>query len=151
MRTVGYRKSSVGILYAVLLAVGVMIFIGGLSNVKYVAACIIGGLLALISAIVVIGFFRTPADAVQASDDEVSVGRATIKIKEISDISYRRASARGIQYKWGIVTVVTYHGTYRVNYVADCEDVAKELTRLMYAVKQQGEKNDNRIGNHTKY
>ena len=62
-------------------------------------------------------------------------------VKAVNDVSYRRASAKGIQYRWGSVTLSTLYGKYKFGFVADCEEVSKRLTQLVYEEKyRNGEK-----------
>ncbi|MBQ8260413.1 MAG: hypothetical protein IJY97_12715 [Clostridia bacterium] len=60
----------------------------------------------------------------------------TLDPKDIVDVSYRRARGRGITYHWGEITIITHLESFKFDYVADCEDVSKELTRMMYESKQ---------------
>lgn len=56
----------------------------------------------------------------------------TLDPKDIIDVSYRRARGKGITYYWGEITIITRLESIEFDYVADCEDVSKELTRMMY-------------------
>jgi len=65
----------------------------------------------------------------------------TVSLYAVNDVSYRRASAKGIQYRWGSVTLSTLYGKYKFGFVADCEEVSKRLTQLLYKEKyRNGEK-----------
>ena len=64
----------------------------------------------------------------------------TVSISDVIDVSYRRASARSIQYKWGSVTIRTKNGmVYKYGYIAECEEVAKRLTDMVYQAKYKQE------------
>lgn len=60
---------------------------------------------------------------------------ATLDPKDIIDVSYRRARGKGITYDWGEVIIITRLESFKFDYVDDCEDVSKELTRMMYESK----------------
>ncbi len=60
----------------------------------------------------------------------------TLDPKDIVDVSYRRASGRGYQHEWGSVTIFTHVESFKFDYVDNCEDVSKELTRMMYESKK---------------
>ena len=59
----------------------------------------------------------------------------TIPLETLIDVSYKRAQAKGYQYKWGKIVLQTRDHTYKFDFVADCETVAKHLTKQMYAAK----------------
>lgn len=59
----------------------------------------------------------------------------TIPLETLIDVSYKRAQAKGYQYKWGKIVLQTRDHTYKFDFVADCEAVTKHLTRQMYAAK----------------
>ena len=59
----------------------------------------------------------------------------TLDPKDIIDVSYRRARGKGITYHWGEVIIITHIESFKFDYVDDCEDVSKELTRMIYESK----------------
>ena len=58
-----------------------------------------------------------------------------IPLESLIDVSYKRASAKGMQYKWAKIFLQTRDHTYKFDFVADCEAVAKHLMRQMYVAK----------------
>jgi hypothetical protein len=86
------------------------------------------------SAVIVTQYLRTPNNPILYNESEkaIYVGNTKIYLNEIEDLSYVRAAARGIQYKWGTVKIKTKDSKYVVRYIADCEDVCKRLTHLKY-------------------
>ena len=101
---------------------------------------IIGALLTIISAVLSMRFFLLPSDIIVLSDDGTLIlpKGVTVSLASISDVSYRRASAKGIQYCWGSITLSTYYGSYKYGFVSNCEDVAKQLTQMVFEAKQKG-------------
>ena len=59
----------------------------------------------------------------------------TVRAEDILDVSYKRASSRGIQYNWGSLTIKTATETHEYLFVAECEETAKRITEMMYRAK----------------
>ena len=137
--TIAYKKYSAGIVYIILTFVGVMLLISAIAE-KLIPMGIIGGLLTVVSAVLSIRFLMLPSNIIVLSDDNTIIlpKGITVPLDSISDVSYRRASAKGIQYRWGSVTVSTYYGSYKYGFVADCEDVSKQLTQMVFEARQKG-------------
>ncbi len=141
MKIIAYRKGGLGFLYTITLLVGLAAVSAGIMLMAHPAPIICGGLLVVISAVILFGYFRTPCEAIVLIDKDTLElpGGVNVKLSDISDVSYRRASAKGVQYKWGKVIISTPSGSYKINYLADCEETAKELTQLMYDAKHKSE------------
>ena len=137
--TIAYKKHSAGVVYIILTFVGVMLLISAIAE-KLIPMGIIGGLLTVVSAILSILFLMLPSNIIVLSDDNTIIlpKGITVPLDSISDVSYRRASAKGIQYRWGSVSLSTYYGSYKYGFVADCEDVSKQLTQMVFEAKQKG-------------
>ena len=129
--TIAYKKHSAGILYIILTFVGVMMLISAITE-KILPLGIMGALLTIISTVLSIRFLSLPSDIVVLSEDGTLIlpKGVTVSLESISDVSYRRASAKGIQYRWGSITLSTYYGSYKYGFVSDCEDVAKQITQM---------------------
>ena len=136
--TIAYQKHSAGILYIILTFVGVMMLISAITE-KILPLGIMGALLTIISTVLSIRFLSLPSDIVVLSEDGTLIlpKGVTVSLESISDVSYRRASAKGIQYRWGSITLSTYYGSYKYGFVADCEDVAKQITQMVFEAKQK--------------
>ncbi len=95
---------------------------------------ILGIAMAAISVFTIVGYLRTPSEIITADNKGMLYlpKGVTLDPKDIIDVSYRRASGKGIQYRWGTVTIFTHIESFKFDYVDDCEDVSKELTRMMY-------------------
>ena len=136
--TIAYKKHSAGILYIILTFVGVMMLISAITE-KILLLGIMGALLTIISTVLSIRFLSLPSDIVVLSEDGTLIlpKGVTVSLESISDVSYRRASAKGIQYRWGSITLSTYYGNYKYGFVSDCEDVAKQITQMVFEAKQK--------------
>jgi hypothetical protein len=93
------------------------------------------GLIVLITSLIIYIKYKKLPDCIILQDTEgclyLPYGVA-VKISDIIDVSYKKASAKGIQYKWGAIILTTRTARYKYGYVADCEDVSKMLTDMMY-------------------
>ena len=136
--TIANKKHSAGILYIILTFVGVMMLISAITE-KILPLGIMGALLTIISTVLSIRFLSLPSDIVVLSEDGTLIlpKGVTVSLESISDVSYRRASAKGIQYRWGSITLSTYYGSYKYGFVSDCEDVAKQITQMVFEAKQK--------------
>lgn len=134
--TIAYKKQSAGILYIILTFFGVGILVSSFTE-KLLPLGIIGALLTVISAIQSLRFLLLPSSIVVLSNDNTLIlpKGIVVSLDSIGEVSYRCASAKSIQYRWGSITISTYSGTYKYGFVSDCEDVAKQLTKLMYDAK----------------
>ena len=137
--TIAYKKHSAGIVYIILTFAGVLLLISAIAE-KLIPMGIIGGLLTVVSAVLSIRFLMLPSNIIVLSDDNTIIlpKGITVPLDSISDVSYRRASAKGIQYRWGSITVSTYYDSYKYGFVADCEDVSKQLTQMVFEARQKG-------------
>lgn len=143
--TIAYKKHSAGILYIILTVVGVMMLISAITE-KLLPMGIIGALLTIISTVLSIRFLSLPSDIIVLSDDGTLIlpKGVTVSLESISDVSYRRASAKGIQYRWGSITLSTYYGSHKYGFVSDCENVAKQLTQMVFEAKQKAQHKEER-------
>lgn len=134
--TIAYKKQSAGILYIILTLVGIGVLIAG-GVAHHTIAILMGALITILSGVFAVQFLSLPSKIIVLTEDGTLLlpKGETVSLASINDVSYRRASARGIQYRWGSVTISTYSGTYKYGFVANCEYVAKELTRLMNEAK----------------
>ena len=91
-----------------------------------------------ISCYGVVAFCRTPAEIVSVDNNGILhlPNDVTLNPADLIDVSYKRARGKGIQYKWGKIILSTHIDIYKFNFVADCEQTAKELTRMMYESKK---------------
>ena len=136
--TIAYKKHSAVIPYVILTVVGVMLLISAITE-ELLPFGIMGALITIISAVMSIRFLSLPSDIIVLSEDGSLIlpKGVTVSLESVSDVSYRRASAKGIQYRWGSITLSTYYGSYKFGFVADCEDVAKQLTQMVFEAKQK--------------
>ena len=138
MKTVIARKKySAGILYMVLTALGIFMITAAIVR-QFIPIGIVGAISAVLGAVMSVRFLMLPSDIIVLSDDTLILpGGVTVSLNSVSDVSYRRASGRGLQYRWGAVILSTYHGSYKYGFVADCEDVSKQLNGMVYDAKQK--------------
>ena len=138
MNVIAHKKSGVGIMYLVcvllgFILIGIGIATGGEGLLLAVAGLAISG----ISGFIFVQYILLPYDVISIDqEDNLHLPKGTIvNIKDVLDVSYRRASARSIQYKWGSVTLKTRLGDFKYGYISDCEEVSKQLTDMMYRAR----------------
>lgn len=140
---VGKRSTAVGIMYGIVELVILIVFPllamelpSKEKGMVYVATLI----LLVTDGITLYFYLKTPPDAIILNfNKSISLPGydVTLAMSEVTDISYRRASAKGIQYKWGKVIIKTQSKKYVVNYLSECENVAKQLTEEMFQYRNQ--------------
>ena len=137
--TLACKKRSVGIIYIILSVVGIAMLISGISDKNYLVV-VCGVIFAIMGAVLSVQYLLLPSNIIILSDGVLILPKGvTVSLDSISDVSYRRASASGIRYRWGSITISTYHGVYKYGFVADCEAVSKRLTQLVYEAKRKTE------------
>lgn len=136
MKTLAKKSVGVGALYAVCLIIGIAFCI---SSFSIIYMLFFGIPLVAVSLYIVIEYFLTPMEPIKLNNENELVlpKGVIIPLSDINDVSYRRASARGIQYKWGTVKIISLKGTFKFRYLENCEEVCKEITKLMYESKAQ--------------
>ena len=138
MDVIACKKGGVGVMYLLCTFVGLIISASGFAMMgEGIIMGIAGIAIALISGYVFFSYVSLPYAVIQLdSDNNLHLPKnLVVNVGDVLDVSYRRASARGIQYRWGSVTLSTRLGTYRYGYIADCESVAKSLTDMIYQAK----------------
>ena len=142
-KTIGYKKSGLGIAYIFVLILAVVMFGAGcffpfaLKKFDYsIIMFFLGGILAGIYSVVqLIEFYSTKPDVISTNGEKMMVNSNVFKISDIVDVSYRKARYRGGEYNHGNITITTKDSSYVAQFVANCESVSKEITKLMYEKK----------------
>lgn len=110
------------------------------SSITGVFLIVIGVICLIISVVVLIGIIRTPADIITRKDEFLCFpDGSSCNLSEIKQVNYRRASARGLQYKWGKIIIVLNDRTIIYNYVADVVQVHNRLIELMLKSKENNQ------------
>ncbi|MBQ3489425.1 MAG: hypothetical protein IJA86_02420 [Clostridia bacterium] len=137
-KTIAYKKQSIGILYIILTVFGAIFSISAITE-KDMPLILIGALLLIISMVLSIQFLLLPSDIIILSDDDTLIlpRGVTVPLDCVSEVSFKRASAKGLRYRWGSITIFTYSDTYKFGFVADCENVAIQLNKLIRKVQKR--------------
>lgn len=138
MEVIARRKEGVGLMYLLCTFLG-LIFVGmGIAfGVDGILLTVMGAVLGGISGYLTVSYLTLPSAIIiyDGSNTLTLPKEVKLNIKDVIDVSYRRAHGRGISYKWGSVTIKTHIGKYKYGFVAECEDVAKQLTEMMYRAR----------------
>ena len=139
MEIIAKKKKGIWLLYVFTLIVA--LFIPTISTVApkgngmaFVILSPIWLTISIISIVILVRYKNTPDNAILYNESKkaIYVGNTKIYLNEIEDLSYVRAAAKGIQYKWGTVKIKTNKTKHVVRYVANCEAVCKKLIDLKY-------------------
>ncbi|MBQ7391977.1 MAG: hypothetical protein IJV73_04760 [Clostridia bacterium] len=134
--TIAYKEKGVGIICFILVSMGVLGFVYGVQQNLFAAA--IGVLLVILGFVSAVRYFLLPSQMIVLSCDGRTLilpKGVTVPVGSIMKVLYYRGEKGQIKMKWGRVTIYTYSGTYKCDFVANCKDVAEELTRLMNEAK----------------
>ena len=137
MDVIAHKKSGVGFMYLVCALLGLIIIGLGIGTHTAFALVPMGLAIGGFSGYIFVDYTRLPYDVIsidRESNLHLPKGKV-VNIKDILDVSYRRASARSIQYKWGSVTLKTRLGDFKYGYISDCEEASKKLTDMMYRAR----------------
>lgn len=96
---------------------------------------ILSGACTLVALDIFIDYLRTPMRPffIDEHDRLVLHDGTVLDMKDVWDVSYRRATGRGVQYSWGSITIASGCGTLKYRYIDDCEELTKSLLRRVYA------------------
>lgn len=131
MKILATKSTKIGFLYIFSLVISIIFSLGGF----YVIYLLYAGIsVALVSLGIVIDYFCTAKNPIILSDKNQLIlpKGIVLELADIIDVSYKRATAKGIQYKWGTVKITSTKGEFKFRYLENCEDVAKTLLKLIY-------------------
>lgn len=137
MEVIARKREGVGVMYLCCTIVGVITTIFGIGSMTIYFA-LLGILLTVVCGYMYAGYVALPTDVILLEQGNVLrlPKGGTLNINDLSDVSYKCATAKEIQYKWGTVMLRTKFGdVYKYGYIAECETVAKRLTEMMYAAR----------------
>ena len=137
--TIAYKEKGVGIICFILVSMGVLCFVYGVQQNRF-AAAICGVLLVILSVVSAVRYFLLPSQMIVLSCDGRTLilpKGVTVPVGSIMKVLYYRGKNGQMKMKWGRVAIYTYSGTYKCDFVANCKDVAEELTRLMCDKKEK--------------
>ena len=137
--TIAKKCHGAGIMYILVAILGLAYLIFALtSNIEDIALTVpLGALCLILGGFYSVRYLTLPNEIIALTDgNQLLLPKGvTISLESLIDVSYKRASAKGYQYKWGKIVLQTRDHTYKFDFVADCEAVAKHLTKQMYAAK----------------
>ena len=138
MKVIAHKKDGMGLLYGFVVVMGIFLISLGIGlGLAGIYLWLLGGLICGIGVYYVVKFLMLPSAIIMQDTDGILhlPKGVTVSPADIIDVSYRRASARGLQYAWGSVNIKTHTDEYKYGFVAECEDAAKELTDIMYRAR----------------
>lgn len=142
MKVLAVRKSGIFAMYLICFIVGIIITICGImaqiNGGDGIPLAIVGIVLFISCLILVIDIAKTPKNIIMYNNDSYTINALgkKINLKDIIDVSYKKARAKHIYYKWGTVIITTNSKKLKCKYVAECEDVAKQVYALSIKAKE---------------
>ena len=141
MKVIAKKKKGLEWLYAIVAIVCFVMLFAMLATNSEPLLVILFLIVGIFSAYIFITHVRTPNDLISVDEATGQIylhsDDFTVFASNLADISYSRATARSIKYKWGTLIIETGIEKFEIQYVADVENVAKELTRIMYLHKNK--------------
>ncbi len=139
MNVIAKKTEGIVLMYSFSLLVGLMLIgIGAAyAETAEILMILLGIALAIISGYHIVKYLQLPHDVITVDNQGILhlPHDVTVNPADLTDVSYKRASGKGFQYKWGEIVLFTHIDSYKFDYVDNCEETAKELTRLMYESK----------------
>ena len=137
MNVLAKRKPLIWILYLLVLLACGWVLITSKETLTFLLLL----LMVALAGFILVQYFITPKVMISVDSNEaLHLHNGTvIQATDIVDVSYKRASARTIQYKWGKVILTTVQGSYTFRYVEDCEEVSKKILDIKYKNKYQNQ------------
>ena len=139
MNVIAKKTEGIVLMYSFSLLVGLMLIsIGAVyAETAEILMILLGIAVTIISGYHIVKYLQQPHDIITVDNKGILhlPHDVTVNPADLTDVSYERASGKGFQYKWGEIVLFTYTDSYKFDYVDDCEETAKELTRLMYESK----------------
>ncbi len=136
--TIAYKEKNLWIAYLFITLLGSVCFVGEMRENLFNVIC--GLLLAIVGVVFAVRYFLIPSQIMVLSCDSCTLilpKGVTVPLNSIKSVSYQRSGQGRMVQNWGSVTIYAYTGTYIYGFVANCEEVAKELTRLMHETKKK--------------
>jgi len=140
MKVIATKREGLGAMYLICTVVGVACITLGVAMPNLYSA-LLGILLSITCGYIYAKYFSLPKVVISIDQNGCLFlpKGVVINIKDVIDVSYRRAAAKGIQYRWGDITLTTRIGKYKYGFIAECENVAKSLTEMMHKAKYGSE------------
>ena len=136
MKVIARKKKGLEALYFSVIILGIVFLsIGSYSGAPFL---LIGLICVILGLWIFIDILLIPNDIIKLDNDKLVLPKnISIQLKEITDISYRKARARSIQYSWGTIIISSHGQKYKYRYIKDCEQVSKEITKLVFQAQHE--------------
>lgn len=93
-----------------------------------------GVVIVIIGAIFLIHYISIPKVMISLNDKNqilIHNNNTLLNISDITDVSYRQDTGRGIKYKFGTIMIRSTKGDFKFRYVRDCERAAKDILEII--------------------
>ena len=141
MKVIAKRKEGLDWLYAIVGIICAILFVLCLKTTNEPFPALLLLVVSIFSIYTFISYKNMPKDIISVDEMTGQIylhpDDITVFASNLVDISYDKARSRSIQYRWGTLILETGIEKFEYKYVADVENVAKELTRIMYLHKNR--------------
>ena len=153
VKVIAYKKQSAGILYIICTVFFILILAKVIESTEMTGEdvfLILSLSVITVSALVLsVQFLLLPSELITLANQQTLIlpKGVTVSLDSIDDVTFKRATAKGVRYRWGSVTILTREGKYKIHYVADCEDVAIKLNQLVRKEQKKQKSRDDQTEN----
>ena len=152
-KVIAYKKQSAGIIMMISTFVLILILAKLIELNDMTAETLLPIL--LLSGVTVWGlwdsvrFLLLPSELIILGNEQTLIlpKGVTVSLDSIDDVTFKRARAKSVRYRWGSVTILAREGKYKIHYVADCEDVAIKLNQLVRKEQKKQKSRDDQTEN----
>ena len=140
MEVIAKRKNSVLTLWLFITGLGALMCIVALLKPfsfqsEKIGMFLIGLMLFGIGCVVLINILRTPKNIICFDGQNLILPQGKYPLKLLSNVNYRRARIRGVNYRWGRITLTINGQKFEYTGVADVEKVHDRIMELRLAMK----------------
>ena len=140
MEVIARRKNSLLTLWGLITVLGGLMIIVSLVKPFYIQSqktgmFLIGLMLFGIGCVVLINILRTPKNIICFDGQNLILPQGKYPLKSLSNVNYRRARIRGVNYRWGRITLTINGQKFEYTGVEDVEKVHDRIMELRLALK----------------
>jgi predicted RND superfamily exporter protein len=140
MKVIAKKKMGPAWIFGTIGFLGFLAFISSFFHGdETIIMALIGIFLCVLNVVLFVQALTMPKDIISVDEESGRIylhpDDVNISAASVCDVTFYRGRMRWSLFKWGTVIIETPNETYRYPFVADCEEVTKNLLRLVYMKK----------------
>ena len=140
MEVIARRKNSLLTLWGLITGLGGLMISVSLVKPFYIQSqktgmFLIGLMFFGIGCVVLINILRTPKNIICFDGQNLLLPQGKYPLKSLSNVNYRRARIKGVNYRWGRITLTINGQKFEYTGVEDVEKVHDRIMELRLAMK----------------